>query len=252
MALNDGIFGVDSFQLTRETHARYMLEHNILPDFFYDLKKDSFQSFLLMLSHEPGKFLAHIYHDLCAEFGGQDNNVRQKEYAPTDYSSMSFVGPGELIPEPGVVIIRVNMPQPERPLLCARVYLCCSGKKFSKRQYYTVEKLELSPDEKNSITPRPDCVLCGWEPEERKGSGGTFFGIKIPRRSQKNEKSRELAHFNTGIEMFSGEDPRVSRAIHMLKGQSAQEENDETMKYTSIAVELKLIHDLFVKGERND
>ena len=249
MAQDNGLFDGESFRSIRETHARYMLEHDVLPDFFYSMKKDSIQGFLGMLSHEPGEFLSHIYNDLRAEFANHDQSVRQTEYAPTDYSSMSFVGPDEIIPEPDVVIIRVNMPHPERPLLCARAYFCCSGKDYSKRQYYTVEKLEILPHEKKAGVPQADCVLCGWEPEERKGSGGSFFGIKIPRRRSKDDEGQSLAHFNTGIEIFSGVNPRLrEQVLHVLKEEYSQEKFDELMKYSSIVVELGLIHSLFVKG----
>ena len=230
MTRNKQLLERDDIDVTRATKARDVMEHEILPGYFYGLEGKSLRQFLVTLSN-PGEFLAHLHRNLRNDLVKEGNNYPQTEYEPTDFDGVALIGPNPMIPEPDVVIVRVVMPEPERPNLCARMFFCVAGEGYSRRKLYMTEKAEISPEDKKGQFAPPDCVVfeCG------RGTGS------------KEREGLELVRFSTGIRVYSGENLELkTRAFEALKGVKSQEELDKSFKNYTEGAQWHLIHALFM------
>ncbi len=93
-------------------HARYILEHKILPGIFYDEGPRLLSKFML----DGGKVMGDYYGRIT-----QATPSYECPYDNTDFfvSFRTYIRDAETC-----MILRIEMPEPERPLLCRAVYLC--------------------------------------------------------------------------------------------------------------------------------
>ena len=93
-------------------HARYILEHKILPGIFYDEGPRLLSKFML----DGGKVMGDYYGRIA-----QATPSYECPYDNTDFfvSFRTYIRDAE-----NCMILRIEMPEPERPLLCRAVYLC--------------------------------------------------------------------------------------------------------------------------------
>ena len=242
MAVNKDLLDRDDIDPRLATAARYQMEHQHLPKLFYGLDVDQLMGYIGSLYQVPGKFLTTLHGGICNELVSNGNNYPQTQYDPSEFSSKPFVGPNEFMPNCEDFIMRVDMPEPERVLLCARIYVCCEID-YSHRVYYTVEKTEPWENPKEGVEQR-DCVLCAWVPE-----------VDTPEKL-------ELSHLNFDIPIYSKGDPKLRESL--VKG--AKEMRAKGMKeYCGMAIpknldsafdnflivsELQLIHDMYKKSKK--
>lgn len=93
-------------------HARYILEHKILPEIFYDEGPRLLRKFML----DGGKVMSDYYGRIVSATPSYDC-----PYSDTDFHVVfrTYIRDAETC-----MILRVGMPEPERPLLCRAIYLC--------------------------------------------------------------------------------------------------------------------------------
>lgn len=93
-------------------HARYILEHKILPEIFYDEGPRLLSKFML----DGGKVMANYYDKIV-----QATPSYECPYDKTDFfvSFRTYIRDAE-----SCMILRIEMPEPEHALLCQAIYLC--------------------------------------------------------------------------------------------------------------------------------
>ena len=220
----------ENVDIMRATAARYYLEHEFLPITFYTKDAVDFLFFITSLAPDHvGPYLARVYSNVSkyVQFSkGIDDP--QVQYDPADFYSQLILSPGEALHDESldasdVHILRLDMPEPERAVLSARIYFCFSGEDFADRMIYTVEKRLVLPEElKNSDDPPADCLLGG--------------------------RDRKLNHVNTGEFVYSGVDPKLMASIRNDVGKSASEEDVYSIyRAVSAKTELRRILALFIQ-----
>lgn len=117
---------------------RYYFEHVELPDWFY--RKG--EKMIKKLGEEGGTFLQRVMELLCKEVRQEMCNIKGQYKVIVCEKCEEYS------------MIRIDMPEPEREMLCSRVYLVYSGD-YRRRKYFTVER-GVSPEVK---------FLCSWEPD---------------------------------------------------------------------------------------
>ena len=115
--------------------ARYTLEHEALPLFYFENKKE----FISLLLESKGKLLYNIMDDFCDQIGCE--NLYKKEDYQVDAINVNKK----------VRIVRATMPDSREALECKYVYFIFDVK-FKKMNYFTAEKTEIGID-----------FLCGWD-----------------------------------------------------------------------------------------
>lgn len=93
-------------------HARYILEHKILPGIFYDEGPRLLCKFML----DGGKVMNNYYERIA-----RSTPSYECPYNDTDFSVAfrTYVRNTETC-----MILRIEMPEPEHALLCQAIYLC--------------------------------------------------------------------------------------------------------------------------------
>ena len=93
-------------------HARYALEHKILPGIFYDEGPRLLRKFML----DGGNVMSNYYGRIA-----RATPSYECPYSDTDFSVAfrTYVRDSETC-----MILRVEMPEPEHALLCRAIYLC--------------------------------------------------------------------------------------------------------------------------------
>ena len=127
---------------TEETAAelfdvRYHFEHRLLPQAFYQAPLETMESL-----REEG--LYERWSRYTAERGFD-----------ADYPAEAF-GTREITGEDGIRMLVLTMPQPEKMLLCYRIYLCLDPK-TGTAAYFTAEY-----DIYEGYFD-PGCLICGWK-----------------------------------------------------------------------------------------
>lgn len=108
-------------------HARYALEHKILPMIFYDEGPRLLRRFML----DGGKVMREYYGKIA-----QATPSYECPYSDADFGVVfrTYIKDSE-----SCMILRVEMPEPERALLCQAVYLCY-GTRGGYDLYATTER----------------------------------------------------------------------------------------------------------------
>lgn len=114
--------------------ARYTLEHEALPLFYFKDKKE----FILTLIESRGKLIYDVMNDFCSQIGCENL------YNEDDYK-INFMNVDEK-----VRVVRATMPDPREELECKYIYFIFDVE-FKKMNYFTVEKGSRARD-----------FLCGW------------------------------------------------------------------------------------------
>lgn len=213
----------ENVDIMRATAARYSLEHYFLPTAFYAEDAVDFLFCVTSLTREHvGPYLSRFYSRVAAYTQSAENvKVPQVEYDPADFYSQVILSPYEALQDESLRnsdarVIRVDMPEPERAVLCARIYFCFSGENFENRMVFTVERRLILPDELDkSDVPPADCLLCGWD--------------------------RELNHINTGEFIYSGIDPKLMEQVRNELGADKSEE-EVYSHYRSVHAKTELRH----------
>ena len=122
-------------------HARYDLEHKLLPQFLFS---DTGPELISTLLKERGKFFVDALTIIGKEYG-VSCPYKEDEYV----FKPQIIVAHENVPE--IVFLSIDMPTPEFATLCARIYICFDSS-LSNIRYYTVEKS--FPDFQ---------MLCGWD-----------------------------------------------------------------------------------------
>ncbi len=124
--------------------SRYYFEHSVLPDLFYG--GDTGEKIVGGLLKEGDSFLWNVMSGWCreAETGIGDTKEQYKVSICKQNKEYSM--------------IRIDMPKPQRELLCYQVYLVFSSD-LRHRRYFTVERGA-------SAEVR---FLCSWKPGEAGG-----------------------------------------------------------------------------------
>lgn len=119
-------------------HARYILEHKILPGIFYDEGPRLLRKFML----DGGKVMSEYYGRIARATPGY-----KSPYTEADFHVFfrTYIKDAETC-----MVLRVEMPVPERALLCRAVYLCY-GTRGGCDLYITSE-----------LTAEMDHCVCGW------------------------------------------------------------------------------------------
>ena len=115
--------------------ARYTLEHEALPLFYFENKN----LFMLSLLESNGELVYDIMDDFCDKI--ECENLYKKEDYKVDALNV----------DEEVKIVRVTMPDPRVELECKYVYFMFDLK-FEKMKYFTVEKASFGKE-----------FLCGWD-----------------------------------------------------------------------------------------
>lgn len=129
-------------KLNDHCKSRYYFEHSVLRNWFYG--DDTGEELIRGLLKEGGSFP----WDAMSRPGTADGIRDTKEQY-----RVSTCKHGD-----GYSIIRIDMPKPQRELLCFQVYLAFSSD-FRQKEYFTVER-GVSPETR---------FLCSWEPGEAGG-----------------------------------------------------------------------------------
>lgn len=120
------------------TDARYLLEHRILPKYFFKEK----ESFIVTLVRSEKNIPFELIQKICEE------EEIELPYTPEDFDMVPFNVTNSI---KGLCL---DFPEPERSPLCWRIYLLFDMD-LKKYGYYTVEKGEDDSD-----------FVCGWQEEE--------------------------------------------------------------------------------------
>lgn len=131
--------------MTEFEQFRYNLEHNILPNSYYNSKSDMLNSIL----DKEGKFFSDVYlvYSPTTEivYKEEDFKITQKRVMNDD-NMLYFV--------------IVDMPKPAVPMLCRRVYFCYEVKSGIAK-YYTSE-----------LTQDGKFMMCSWNKHRQHANYG--------------------------------------------------------------------------------
>lgn len=131
------------------TELRYYFEHEVLPTYFWKCS-GAFLSDLVQVVYEEEEESSdeNIIYELISDISQEED--LEPPYSKDEYRVELFRMDKE------DYTIRIVLPKPEEPLLCACIYMIFSLKDFSPIRYFTVELLE-KKWRKNVY------CLCEWE-----------------------------------------------------------------------------------------
>ena len=129
---------------------RYYFEHEILPGYFFE-SSEPFLSDILEVAYEEEDNTDEniIYESICET--AQEEGV-ELPYSKKQYKTEVF----SMDKDKDDFVVRIRLPEPEEPLLCAYIFMIFSLKDLSPIRYFTVELLE-KKWRKNVY------CLCEWE-----------------------------------------------------------------------------------------
>ena len=175
----------------KSTMARWTIEQKELPRLFHSLKDDEFYRFMGAIAHfapegiltamssgtgnirelpldlsKVGEIFENLFEQQRKVFEVMSEispigKLTQKNYLQEQFSARSFL---LIDPDGGVgtFLTRIDMPEPERVGLCARIYLCCGRENY--RAYFTIEKSLTAP---GILEPEDEYELRGVDAEGR-------------------------------------------------------------------------------------
>lgn len=118
--------GESVIELDGYDRIRYFFEHDILRNMFYACSRPAAALFLKNILEKGGDYIWELMAEWCKDFGEETKDKkRQYKVSTRCYEGCSM--------------IRIDMPKPERELLCYQVYLVFS-RDFRRRGYFTVER----------------------------------------------------------------------------------------------------------------
>lgn len=124
---------------------RYLVEHRLLPDFFYEKK---------------GAFIGMLLHDKENLYQIADSVFKQ-EGVENPYSSEQFVVESGKVDEK-TLMVKLTYPEPEEAPLCYCSYLFFDSQ-FQHMGFFTLEKSYGLPD--------GQVMLCTWTPDSHANYG---------------------------------------------------------------------------------
>lgn len=216
-------------EICQKTLGRQQLETFELVGAFYNvLEPESRYDFIRSILDERGALLAR-YHNLICNDLAPKLRKKQIRYRPDQYS-VEFIPAAEACAPFDCNLIVITMPLPERPLLCARIFLLYNDD-LTQQGYYTVERALPSQEAESSYTIGtwlPDETHCGTElafddlANEDYHSSPDFLVApdtspdlavnKLPDRV-KAELRAVYLYFSGTIDPLVGMDPRLMKIV---------------------------------------
>ena len=131
------------------TELRYYFEHEVLTKYFWE-DSEAFLSDLVQVIYEEENENSdeNIIYELFSEIVQEED--MELPYSKDEYKVELFQM------DKDDYTIRIILPKPEEPLLCACIYMIFSLDDFSPIRYFTVELLE------KKLRKNAYC-LCEWE-----------------------------------------------------------------------------------------